>query len=201
MSGPINTNEHRTHVQKQAAEFQMPGGTMKQAKAIPVQAFVVGEEIEARWKNKRYYHAGVIKSCNKDGTYDVDYDDDDEETSVAERLIRTRHRTQTKPVEYSSGRIAASGPISTSKSQTHVQKQAAQFQMPSGPVAHAVASPVQAFVIGEEIEAKWNNKRHYHAGVIKSCNKDGTYDVAYDDGDEEASVAERLIRTRSRSHI
>jgi hypothetical protein len=34
-----------------------------------------GTKVEARYRGKARYYPGVIKRVNRDGTYDVDYDD------------------------------------------------------------------------------------------------------------------------------
>ncbi|KAH8049180.1 tudor domain-containing protein [Aureococcus anophagefferens] len=47
----------------------------------------VGAKVEARYRKSKYY-AGVIAKDNGDGTYDIDYDDGEKESKVAEALIK-----------------------------------------------------------------------------------------------------------------
>ena len=38
-------------------------------------SFREGAKVEAKYRGKARYYPGVIKRANRDGTYDVDYDD------------------------------------------------------------------------------------------------------------------------------
>ena len=48
--------------------------------------------------------------------------------------------------------------------------------------------------VGARIEAKYKGKRKYYAGKVAARGDDGTYDIAYDDGEKESGVARELIR-------
>ena len=49
--------------------------------------------------------------------------------------------------------------------------------------------------VGARIEAKYKGKKKYYPGKIAARSGDnGTYDIAYDDGEEESGVARNLIR-------
>ena len=47
-----------------------------------------GMKVEARYRGKSRYYTGVIKRANRDGTYDIDYDDGEKELDVEASLIR-----------------------------------------------------------------------------------------------------------------
>jgi len=47
-----------------------------------------GSKVEARYRGKARYYPGVIKRVNRDGTYDVDYDDGEKEMFIAAELVR-----------------------------------------------------------------------------------------------------------------
>ena len=51
-------------------------------------AFVVGAEVEARYRGKSKFYPGKIAKDNGDGTFAVDYDDGEKEAKVAENLIK-----------------------------------------------------------------------------------------------------------------
>jgi Ca2+-binding EF-hand superfamily protein len=44
--------------------------------------------VEARYRGKTRYYPGVIKRANRDGTFDIDYDDGEKETYVEANLVR-----------------------------------------------------------------------------------------------------------------
>jgi len=46
-----------------------------------------GMQVEARYKGKTRYYPGVIKRENRDGTFDIDYDDVRNQTLVKDSLI------------------------------------------------------------------------------------------------------------------
>ena len=48
--------------------------------------------------------------------------------------------------------------------------------------------------VGQRIEAKYKGKKKYYPGKIARRGDNGTYDIAYDDGEEESGVARNLIR-------
>lgn len=60
-----------------------------QAPAVvaPVAKYPVGTKIEAKWKGGSFYK-GTIAAFNADGTYAVNYDDGDKESSVKESNIK-----------------------------------------------------------------------------------------------------------------
>jgi len=52
------------------------------------------------------------------------------------------------------------------------------------------------FEVGTAIEARFGGDEHYYSGVIQAAYKNGTYDIAYDDGDQENGVPHSLVRVR-----
>jgi hypothetical protein len=47
---------------------------------------------------------------------------------------------------------------------------------------------------GDKVEARCKGSTKYYAGKIKSDNRDGTFDVLFDDGDRDRMVPERSIK-------
>ena len=52
---------------------------------------------------------------------------------------------------------------------------------------------------GDKVEAKYRGREKYYPGKIDRERSDGTYDIAYDDGERESRVEARLIRKRGGS--
>ena len=50
--------------------------------------FRVGDKVEARCRGGRRWHPGRIAKVHHDGTYDLHYDDEEEECGVEGRLVR-----------------------------------------------------------------------------------------------------------------
>ena len=47
---------------------------------------------------------------------------------------------------------------------------------------------------GDKVEARYRGREKYYPGKISRDRGDGTFDIAYDDGERETRVEERLIR-------
>ena len=49
---------------------------------------------------------------------------------------------------------------------------------------------------GDKVEARYRGREKYYPGKITRDRGDGTYDIAYDDGERETRVEERLIKKK-----
>ncbi|POM73584.1 Hypothetical protein PHPALM_9552 [Phytophthora palmivora] len=54
------------------------------------------------------------------------------------------------------------------------------------------------FSRGDRIEARFGGQTTYYPGTIERVHANGSYDISYDDGDEEERVARHLIRPVSK---
>jgi len=63
-------------------------------------------------------------------------------------------------------------------------------------VAVTAAETTPKFADGVQIEANYKGKGTWYSGKISRVRANGTYDVAYDDGERELGMAEGLIRTQ-----
>ena len=52
-----------------------------------------------------------------------------------------------------------------------------------------------SFKEGDHVEANYRGKGRYYPGKIRRDNRDGTYDIDYDDGEKERSVKEADIKS------
>ncbi|KAH8049813.1 tudor domain-containing protein [Aureococcus anophagefferens] len=180
-------------------------------------AFAVGAKVEARYRGKSKYYAGVIAKDNGDGTYDIDYDDGEKESKVAEALIKAsapapaatgtggafavgakveaRYRGKSK---YYAGVIAkdnGDGTYDIDYDDGEKETKVAEALIKASAAAPApAAGKGGAFAVGAKVEAKYRGKSKYYAGVIATDNGDGTYNIDYDDGEKETKVAEALIK-------
>jgi hypothetical protein len=118
-----------------------------------------GMKVEARFRGKARYYPGLIKRVNRDGTFDIDYDDGEKEIFVSMELIRSI--------------IASGSPL-------------------RGGGGGGGSSSLRE---GMKVEARYRGKAKYYPGVIKRENRDGTFDVDYDDGEKEMFLSSELIRT------
>lgn len=50
-------------------------------------------------------------------------------------------------------------------------------------------------IIGKPVEANYRGSSNYFPGKVSGINSDGTYNIAYDDGDAEDNIKRSYIRT------
>jgi predicted MarR family transcription regulator len=187
--------------------------------------FREGDKIEARYKGRERYFPGVVRRVNRDDTYDINYDDGERELGVAANLIRVTgssssktvaavfregdkiearykgrerwfvgvvrraNRDDTYDINYDDGERELGVPAdlirltsSSSSSSSKLDKASAQLRE------------------GDKIEARYRGRERYFAGVVRRCNRDGSYDIDYDDGAKELSVAAELVRLLNSSN-
>jgi hypothetical protein len=111
------------------------------------------------------FYPGVISRARLNGTYDIDYDDGEKETSVAAELIRSLSKAGIKEDGDAPHKTAGS-------------------RQESPPI----------FRVGTPVEALYKGKDKYYKGKIARIHADGTYDIDYDDGDKETKIPGRNIR-------
>ena len=180
-------------------------------------AFAVGAAVQARYRGKSKLYPGKVAKDNGDGTYDIDYDDGEKESNVAEALIKAsaaapaatgtggafavgakveaRYRGKSK---YYAGVIATDngdGTYNIDYDDGEKETKVAEALIKASAAAPApAAGKGGAFAVGAKVEAKYRGKSKYYAGVIATDNGDGTYNIDYDDGEKETKVAEALIK-------
>ena len=166
-------------------------------------------------------------SGGDDGTYDVDCDNGERISGVQRELLTVlgelpdkKGATKYEVGEKVEGNYKGSGSWYPArvKSVNHLDGQYAieyddgdnERNVPEGnlrPVQSTVTNPsdvvMQAtvevashkFSVNEEVMTEFNGK--WYSGSITRVNSSGTYDVAFNDGDEECNVAEHLIRAKT----
>ena len=123
----------------------------------------VGAQVKAKYKGGRQWFQGVVQRENRDGTFDVLFDDGDRDEAVPLDNINL--------APMSSGERKTSQPIISSAS---LQR-------------------------GAKVEAKFKNGKRWFKGEIQRENRDGTYEVLFDDGDRDLAVPRdnvKLITSR-----
>jgi hypothetical protein len=118
--------------------------------------FAKGDKVEGNFRGRGRWLAAKITYASRSGTFDLLYDDGDEERDVEKKNIRA---------------IGGSA---------------------------ATASAI-SFARGDAVEANYKGKGKWFSGKISAVNRSGTYDVRYDDGDEENGI--RSDNIRQKHHI
>ena len=126
-----------------------------------------GDRVEAKLKGWTKYYKGKITRENRDGTYDILFDDGERKSKVDAKLIKSLEKKKTKK-KTRRGRDSDSeddddDDVSLSK--------------------------------GDRVEAKLKGWTKYYKGKITRENRDGTYDILFDDGERKSKVDAKLIKS------
>ena len=132
--------------------------------------FEEGDKVEAYYRGRSKLYSGRITRVRGDGTYDIDYDDGDQESRVQEELIRPKE-----------GKRSSSPSRRTEKADESESEREGQLS------------------VGTRVEARYRGRSKYYAGEISRVRLDGTYDIAYDDGEKETRVGIDQIRVLKNS--
>ena len=138
--------------------------------------FKVGDKVEGRFGGRARWYKATVERANRNGTYDLLYADGDEERNIEKGLVR------------GIGGVSGGG---WSRSRSPDRRELSGARM--GDSAQPGGSRAELRE-GDEIEAKYRGGQMWYPGLIRTVNRDGTYDVRYKDGDSERSVDRGLIR-------
>lgn len=157
-------------------------------------SFQLGDRVEAKFRGKaKRYYKGIVKAVHSDGTYDIDYDDGDRDRQLLGAFIRLLPTVNSKmPPE----------DIIIEKQEHSVGMVERSFDSTNDVDKATVSSPsTRTFKVGERVEARFKGRgTRYYAGTIKVKRSNGTYDIDYDDGDTDKSLASEAIRPISNTN-
>merc|ERR1719181_2669899 len=178
------------------------GGTLK-----------AGDKVEADFKGRGRYYPGTIGRDRGDGSYDIDYDDGEREMRVPEKSIRAlggklregdkieaRYRGKSR---YYPGRISRDRgdgsydiDYDDGEKETRVSEELIRSLESGGGGRDSSPSRRTRLEEGMKVKANYKGKGKMFGGTIKRDNRDGTYDISYDDGDREMGVREADIEAQ-----
>ena len=119
-----------------------------------------GDKAEAKCKGSKRQYPGKIVMDNRDGTYDVKFDNGDRVRFAPEGSIKK----------------AGGGGGDESGADVEVKLR-----------------------VGDKVEAKCKGSKKHYPGKIFMDNRDGTYDVKFDDGNRDRAVPRAAIKSKSGS--
>uniref|UniRef100_A0A7S2LLK1 Tudor domain-containing protein n=1 Tax=Leptocylindrus danicus TaxID=163516 RepID=A0A7S2LLK1_9STRA len=130
------------------------------------QSLKEGDRVEAKFRGKgRKWYKGVISRVRLNNTFDVDYDDGDHDSALSANFIRKNNGLSQNKEEHSSHQEVVEEPSATEK-----------------------------LVVGSRVKAQYRGRSKYYPGKVSRARLNGTFDIAYDDGEQELGVARSLIQ-------
>ena len=125
-----------------------------------------GDRVEAKVSGWTKYYAGEITRVNRDGTYDIKFDDGERKSGVKSSQIKSKGSKSKKK-------------SSSRRSDDESDADDAGYER------------------GDRVEAKVSGWTKYYAGEITRVNRDGTYDIKFDDGERKSGVKSSQIKSKS----
>ena len=136
--------------------------------------------VEAKLKGWTKYYKGKITRVNRDGTFDILFDDGDRKSKVDAKLIRSLERK--KKMSSKSKRGKSKGKRSDDDSDDNSDDDSDADD----------AEDAKGMSKGDAVEAKLKGWTKYYKGKITRVNRDGTFDILFDDGDRKSKVDAKL---------
>merc|ERR1712100_712268 len=131
----------------------------------------VGTPVEARYQGRTKYYPGKILRARISGKYDIAYDDGEREMQVTRDMIRVLEDDRTS----GAGRGDS---IDTKCSRAY----------------DVDVNGVLELSEGDKVEARCKGSKKHYPGKIFMDNRDGTFDVKFDDGDRDREVPKSSIK-------
>merc|ERR1711916_274856 len=128
-----------------------------------------GDRVEAKCTGWTKYYGGEITRVNRDGTYDIKFDDGERKSGVKKSQIKSKSKSSPKK--------------SSSRDRDRDDSD----------------SESEDLRRGDRVEAKCTGWTKYYDGEITRVNRDGTYDIKFDDGGRKSGVKKSQIKSRSSS--
>eukprot|EP01038_Epipyxis_sp_PR26KG_P008402 gene8402-11360_t len=172
-------------------------------------ALAVGSIVKAKYRGVGNFYRGKISKINRDGTYDVTYDDGELDSYLDANTVKPVKLTEysdDRSVHYKIGaKVECNyrnkekwiiGRIIRSRQDGTYDLEylngLSELKVPASSIRHPQKSDI--YEVGDKIEAKFKGRSRWLPGSIKKIRKDGTYDIYYKNGDVEYGVDEHLIR-------
>ena len=134
-----------------------------------------GDRVEAKLKGWTKYYKGKITRENRDGTYDILFDDGERKSKVDAKLIKS---LETKTKKKRKRQSVAMGQTMMMMSDDDSDDDKDDVSISKG----------------DRVEAKLKGWTKYYKGKITRENRDGTYDILFDDGERKSKVDAKLIK-------
>eukprot|EP00903_Cladosiphon_okamuranus_P008645 g8289.t1 len=134
-------------------------------------ALRIGARVEARVPGTARWQRATVVGENRNGTIDVRLRDGTEEKQLERKMVRA--------LEDAGGGLGARGRDSRSSSDIETAPSRARGEN---------------YRAGDKVEARFGGRSRWFPGRVERENRDGSFHIIYDDGDEERTVEKSLMR-------
>jgi hypothetical protein len=213
---------HERGIKQQSSDATTRGG-ISDDDAAPVK-LREGDKVEARCKGSKKHYAGKVYLDNRDGTYDVKFDDGDRDRAVKKADIISKSGSGGGRSDSDSDAKLSTGDKVEARCKGSKKHYAGKVYLDNRDgtydvkfddgdrdravpkadiknIASGAGKSSSAFDgvrvklrPGDKVEARCKGSKKHYAGKIFLDNRDGTYDVKFDDGDRDKFVPDSSIK-------
>jgi hypothetical protein len=177
-----------------------------------------GSKVEANYKGKGKWFPGTVKRDRGNGTFDILYDDGEQELRVSEDLVRLLDQAESFDVgvevdvdyrgkgKYYPGRIKRNRGSDTfdidfDDGEQELKVPSDRIRLRGRGTVKSSSPPKSAKATskvseGAAVEVDFKGKGKFYPGRVKKDRGDGTFDIDYNDGEQELRVPEERIRVK-----
>ena len=147
--------------------------------------FFEGQQIEGNYRGRGRWYPGIISGINRDGTYNIDYDDGEIERFIGELNIRVKDT-----YSYSS----PSRDYDEPRRRDYDEPRRRDYDESRRRGYNDSRDGDIPLEEGTKIEANYRGRGKWYRGIISRKRANGTFDIDYEDGEKELGVDSTLIR-------
>ena len=184
---PANTDTKRNYkrieeMDKEMNKYKEDIEDLKNTLAVTVRNnnrtnFIEGQKIEGNYRGRGRWFPGIISGINRDGTYDIDYDDGEIERFIGELNIRVKDT-----YSYSS------------PSRGYDEPRRRDYDEPRRRGYNDSRDGDIPLEEGTKVEGNYRGRGKWYRGIISRKRANGTFDIDYEDGEKELGVDSNMIR-------
>ncbi|ETP53031.1 hypothetical protein F442_02032 [Phytophthora nicotianae P10297] len=179
-----------------------------------VKTLEIGDSVRARCNGGSRWFPGKISKVHRDGTYDVEYFDGDIEKKMASTdveaakkdnklekfavgdKVKARYKNGSKLFSGKISRVRSDGTYDIKYDDGDVETRVARDLIEPNSEQKDEVLPTKkssGFRVGQSVKARYKGGKKLFRGKIKRIHSDKTYDIMYEDGDEEKRVKTEYI--------
>ena len=180
----------------------------KKRKADALNVFEAGDRCDAYFRDWSQFFPATVAACHSDGSYDVNYDDGYAEKDLPAKLLKApkpfregdkvEARFRGWSTFYPGTIVKVNDALydvayDDGYTEADVPRKFVRPRLEDAPQRAPAPVPTFEFAPGDRVAARYQGRRKRYAATVVAQRSDGTYDVAYDDGDAEGGVEPRLL--------
>jgi hypothetical protein len=166
--------------------------------------FIENMDVLVNYKNKGRWYRGKIEAVQLNGRFDIRYDDDN---TVEENVEASQIRPIFVPGQSVEANVEGKSKCFVILKQARCPILSYWLSSEDVPKILVPVDQIRCLfsnheiVKGSLIDGNWRGEGNWYPGTVTRVRPNGTFDIAYDDGDEELAVEHQNIKVRSARQV